>query len=280
MELFSDPLHQPFEFGELDSPVGALLIHGFSGTPAEMRHAGQAMADAGIFTKGILLPGFGSDIQNLKHQTDETWLNATQNTWEPFKKRFDKTILVGFSMGGALATILATETPPDELILMAPFIRFDSILADLALPLLQYVKPTVSPFEFNDIDDPDFRKSLLEMLPGIDLDNPETVAVLKEEMVLPTKVLVGLRKLGKLAKSAAKQVNTKVTIIQGADDTVVLPKLTHKFKEGFVSAHDVQLHSLPSATHAFPKSAGDYQALLTKSAAAWLPKDTKSLLHQ
>ena len=32
---YSGPEHQPFEFG--DGPNGALLIHGFPGTPAEMR---------------------------------------------------------------------------------------------------------------------------------------------------------------------------------------------------------------------------------------------------
>ncbi|MEM8860791.1 MAG: alpha/beta fold hydrolase, partial [Chloroflexota bacterium] len=199
MEFFSDPIHQPFELGNPNGAVGALLIHGFSGTPAEMRYSGQALADAGIFAKGILLPGFGSDIANLKAQSNKTWLEAAYRAWTSFQPRFETTLLIGFSMGGAIATILAADAPPNELILMAPFTRFESRLVDIILPLAQYVKPTVSPFEFGDLDDPDFRKSLLEMVPGIDLDNEETINILKEEMVLPTKVLVGVRKLGRRA---------------------------------------------------------------------------------
>lgn len=275
MELFSDPIHQPFEFGEPDGPVGALLIHGFGGTPAEMRYAGEAMADAGVFVRGISLPGFGPDIQNLKNQTDQSWLCATRKEWQLLRHQFDKTILVGFSMGGALATILASEELPDELILMAPFIRFDNRLIDLLLPALQYVKHSVSPFEFNSLDDPDFRKSLLEMLPGLDLNDPDIVAILKKEMVLPTKVLVSLRRLGRLANLKSRQIKTKVTLIQGDADTVVLPDLTEKFKQNFILASDVTLHRLSGGTHAFPKSAGDYQIWLAQSAAAWLPAQTK-----
>ncbi|MEM9774281.1 MAG: alpha/beta fold hydrolase [Chloroflexota bacterium] len=272
MQLFADPIHQPFEFGERSSAVGALLLHGFSGTPAEMRHAGQAIANTGIFVKGMLLPGFGSDIENLKHQTDETWLNACRKVWLEFSQQFDCTILVGFSMGGALATVLATETAPDHLILMAPFIRFESRLADIALPALQYVKPTISPFEFGDISDPDFRDSLLEMIPDLDLDNSDTINRLKEEMVLPTKVLVCLRRLGRMAKAHGKRVSTKVTILQGKDDTVVLPELTQAFSQRFRAASQLDLHMLPNATHAFPKSAGAYQEVLTKAVADWLPE--------
>jgi len=66
---FSDPSHRPFFLSTNHQPSnsrpGALLIHGFPGTPAEMRPLGTWLHDQGWAAKGILLPGFGPDIFSL-----------------------------------------------------------------------------------------------------------------------------------------------------------------------------------------------------------------------
>ena len=43
----------------------ALLLHGFLGTPAEMRGLGEALHEQGWTVYAPLLPGFGSDIETL-----------------------------------------------------------------------------------------------------------------------------------------------------------------------------------------------------------------------
>jgi hypothetical protein len=47
------------------SDCAALLIHGFPGTPAEMRPLGTVLKDAGWTVHGLMLPGLGADIESL-----------------------------------------------------------------------------------------------------------------------------------------------------------------------------------------------------------------------
>ena len=62
---FAGPEHQSFERAA-DSPSGvALLLHGFPGTPAELRPLGEVLAAAGISARAPLLPGFGPAMHQL-----------------------------------------------------------------------------------------------------------------------------------------------------------------------------------------------------------------------
>ena len=101
----------------------ALLVHGFPGSPAEMRPVGEALHDAGWTVQGLLLPGFGPDIATLQQRRLEDWQAAVANAMASLRREHDPLLLVGLSMGGALALQAAADTPPDGLILLAPFWR-------------------------------------------------------------------------------------------------------------------------------------------------------------
>ena len=60
---FQGDEHQPFHWN--GGQPAALLVHGFPGTPAEMRPLGTALHQAGWTVYGPLLPGFGPDIVTL-----------------------------------------------------------------------------------------------------------------------------------------------------------------------------------------------------------------------
>ncbi len=57
LALFQGEEHQPFHW--VAGPPAALLVHGFPGTPAELRPLGQALYEAGWTVSAPLLPGFG-----------------------------------------------------------------------------------------------------------------------------------------------------------------------------------------------------------------------------
>ena len=61
LRAYQGPEHEPF-FWEAGEPA-ALLVHGFPGTPAEMRPLGEVLHEAGWTVHGVLLPGFGPQIQ-------------------------------------------------------------------------------------------------------------------------------------------------------------------------------------------------------------------------
>ena len=261
--FFGDPIHRPFD---IDVPQVArrgrgLLIHGFPGTPAEMRPAATALAEAGVSGAGIQLPGLGPDIGLLGETEHTDWLAAAQQAWRETQQvtaATEGSVLVGFSMGGAIALHLAHQLKPSCLILIAPFWRFGPLWLQLLLPIVPYFKPTVSSFETGSLDDPDFRASLLDMAPGLDLDDPAVVEELKEQMVMPTRLINGIRSIGKEAYRLASNVSCPVLVIQGEEDTVVQPRLTRRIVRRLQRRTDVTFVSL-SGGHTLPKQAGPFQ---------------------
>ena len=222
---YSGPEHQPFEFG--GGSNGALLIHGFPGTPAEMRGIGQALGQNGWHARGPLLPGFGPDIVNLAERRREDWLKVVGSEWETLRAGHQVSALIGLSMGGALAIHLAARRPPDKLVLIAPFWRLPGFLPRL-VPGLKLVIPTMRPFKDADFDDPEVRGGFERLMPGVDLDEPEVQAFLREEVTLPLSVIHDVFRLGRDGYRLAKSISVPTLVVQGRDDQMVRPELTQK----------------------------------------------------
>src|SRR5690554_1252829 len=64
-------LRQPF-FHQGNS-TGCLLIHGFTGTPSEMRPLGTYLNQQGYTVSGIQLPGHGTKPEDLMRVKWEAW---------------------------------------------------------------------------------------------------------------------------------------------------------------------------------------------------------------
>lgn len=223
--FFSEPKHQPFTIGS--GRLGALLIHGFPGTPAEMRPLAARLAAADFTVYGPLLPGFGPDIPHLGETDRATWLAAVRDQWTRVRRRHDQAVLVGFSMGAALAIHTAVEQPPQALVLLAPFWQLGGWEAK-ALPLLKYVFRKIRPFAKADFSDPAVRKQMYEIAPEIDLDNPETQEALRQQIVLPTVVVDEVRRLGAASYDLAPQLASPTLVLQGQDDNTVQPAATRR----------------------------------------------------
>lgn len=229
-KFFSEPEHQPFDLG--NGPTGALLIHGFVGTPAEMRPLGEQLAGMGFHTRGILLPGFGPEIVNL-HETDRhQWLSAAESAWDQIRDQHSRSVLVGFSMGGAIAMHLAAKNSPDALVLLAPFWRLGGWQFRL-LPILKHVIPSVAPFEKANFDDPAVRDQLAAIVPGVELNDPETQRFLREYVRLPLGILDEVRQLGSEAGRLAPRILAPTLVLQGESDNTVPPATTRELANRF-----------------------------------------------
>jgi carboxylesterase len=100
---------EPFDLGEGDA--GALLIHGFCGTPPEMRGLGEHLASQGFRVRGVLLPGHGTDPEDLDRYRWGDWLGGAQRDLDALKRQTRSVFVAGQSMGGALALKLAADNP-------------------------------------------------------------------------------------------------------------------------------------------------------------------------
>jgi carboxylesterase len=220
---YPGPEHQPFQLGE--GMGGALLIHGFPGTPAEVRWIGQALANSGWHARGPLLPGFGPDIVNLGRRRRQDWLQAVKREWVALRGTHAISLLLGYSMGGALALHLAHEAPPDILVLIAPFWRLPGLLPKL-VPVLKLVIPEMRPFKNADFEAPEFRAGLERLMPELDLDNPDVQTYIREEIALPMAVIQEVLRLGAEAYRLTRSISVPALVIQGREDDLVHPHLT------------------------------------------------------
>jgi carboxylesterase len=197
------------------------------GTPAEMRPLGEHLAAIGLDATGVLLPGFGPDVVNLHAVDRQAWLDAAFSAWDAVRRRYPRSLLVGYSMGGSVALHLAAESPPDGLILIAPFWRMETWMARL-LPLAKHVVRSVAPFEKANFDDPAVRAQLQGLASGIDLDDAETKRFLREEVRLPLASLDEVARLGRSAHKRSTRVHAPTLVIQGEADATVAPALTRE----------------------------------------------------
>jgi carboxylesterase len=237
--FYTDPGHEPFHFEV--GPSRALLIHGFLGSPRDLRPLAQELADVGVTARGVLLPGFGPDIARLKKVQAEEWLNAARAAWKEIREGANRTTLIGFSMGGAVALRLATEAglAPDQLVLLAPHWKFADRRA-VVLPVAKYLIREFKPFGPIDFDSPDMRRMLAELAPGADLDDPEVRHALRNSATIPTRALDELRRIG-VSAIRAPRVSAATTIVQGLQDTTTLPAYSREL----AARMGAELHEIP-----------------------------------
>jgi len=223
---FDGPRHEPFDLP--GSAGGALLVHGFMGTPRDMRPLAAALNAQGWEARVPLLPGFGSEVTTLPERRMEDWAAAIRAALSDLQQRHTRTLLVGHSLGGGLALQMAAELQPDGLILLAPFWTVDMWLWK-TLPVLRYVVRDIRVFSVHKLnfDDPETRRGLTAFLPGANLDDPEMQQAILQYS-LPTRLFNQVRRAGKTGYQRAPDIRSKTLVLQGSQDTLVTPPLTRK----------------------------------------------------
>lgn len=88
-------------------PVGLLLIHGYTGTPASLAPIADAAVAADVPMELPLLSGHGTDIDDLTTVRWSDWLIDLERAVERLARRCEQIAVCGQSMGGALALALA-----------------------------------------------------------------------------------------------------------------------------------------------------------------------------
>jgi len=215
--------HRSFYWRE--GAPAALLLHGFPGTPAEMRPLGKVLKDAGWTVQGLMLPGLGADIASLEKRSFQDWSDAATQAMEELQRRHSLIILVGYSMGGALALHTAIERRPAGLVLLAPFWSFGEGWIRILWPLVNLLFRRVKPLKHADFTAMDVRRGLQRMFKDIELENPQIQQALRQ-LTVSLNPIAQVRQLGLNAFERAAQNDVPTLVIQGSQDKVVRPLCT------------------------------------------------------
>jgi len=112
--------------------VGVLLCHGFTGTPASLLPWAKALAAAGYSVRLPLLPGHGGDVAAANRSSWTDWFDRVDQEFLALAATCRQVVVIGLSMGGALALRLAEvhDVAPGPsvagLILVNPSVRLST----------------------------------------------------------------------------------------------------------------------------------------------------------
>ncbi len=99
--------------------TGVLLVHGFTGTPNEMRWLGDRLAADGRTVLGPRLAGHATSPADMGPTRWPDWYASTRDAYRQLRAECDRVFVLGLSMGGMLALHLAVQETADGLVMLA-----------------------------------------------------------------------------------------------------------------------------------------------------------------
>ncbi len=112
-------------FYHLGSSTGILLLHGLTGSPAEMYLLGEVLSKADFTVLAVRLPGHGTIPEDLERVKAGDWLAAAMDGYALLasNSHIKKIAVIGQSMGALLALKLAVMRRVSHVIsVAAPFL--------------------------------------------------------------------------------------------------------------------------------------------------------------
>jgi len=225
----------PFEAA--GGPPPCLLLHGFTGTPFEIRPLGVALAAAGFAVRAPLLPGHGTTVDDLMDRRRVDWTEATEEEAVALARE-GPIVLVGLSLGALLSLRIAAVRPEivRGLVCLAPALRLRR-WTEWPLAVLSRLRAAprigIPKMGGSDIRDRAMRER-----------NPSYRAQ-------PLRGAVQLFRLARDVRGLLGRVTAPILCIHGARDRTVPPHATDEVLRGVASA-ERQRVILPESGHVLP----------------------------
>ena len=202
---WNDP--RPFVVGPDDARAAFVLVHGFTGAPTEVRPLADALAMRGYRAIGPLLPGHGTDEDELGDVEWSEWFTTVVDALHWARESAEVVSLAGLSMGALLSTVVAARRPElvDTLGLLAPAFEVDN-------PLFRFVG--LGRFVLDKMPAP--------RLPKAGLTSPDGWKRLWHYDNRPVDAVWQLRRLQKTAWSELPDVTMPTVVIQGLRDQTLV----------------------------------------------------------
>ncbi len=148
-------LVDPAPFVLPGGPVGVLLLHGFTGSPPEMRLIGDYLHERGLTVFGPLLPGHGTSVQDLNTRSWHEWVRAAETGLETLRSRCQRVFVAGLSMGALVTLYLAAHHPelPGAVVYSPPVMVRNRLI--WLTPVARYFVRAIQSSDETDLDDPE-----------------------------------------------------------------------------------------------------------------------------
>lgn len=243
--------------GEIRLEAGensVLLLHGFGDTPQSLAFIAGFLHSHGWTVRVPLLPGHGRTLRAFARSSAECWLAEARASWEQLLGRGGRVALVGQSMGGALAALLAADgtPPPSALVLLAPYLfppRSVRVLARSS-PVVRILSPYVPSASRASIEDPVAR--------GESLGHRFT----------PLRLLPELCRLADMASAVLPRITSPTLLIQSPRDN----RLSQAAAERAIALLGAADKKLEWVEGGHVVSVDSARALVAEAALEWLDR--------
>ena len=208
MEEFDNPLCRAYELaGRGDRAThGVLVIHGFTGSPAQLRPLAESINARGYAVSGLLLPGHCTSLDDMARVSWSDYLASVRAGCDALAARCERVSVVGLSMGGLLSLILSAERDVCACATLSAAVVQRNRLAPLS-PVLKYVMPRVIRWPESAVNrGADFLHEYDFGYSG-----------------LPVRRVADLMRLSRLARAALSEVRCPLLVVQSWRDETVDP---------------------------------------------------------
>jgi len=185
---------------------GCLLIHGFAGTPPEMRGLGEFLAARGYDVIGPLLAGHGLTPEAMARTRWWDWVRSAELAYETLRQDCAEVFVCGQSLGGTLALHLAALHPDLKGVIAMGAPTLPGFFRDWRITWIRGIKYLVRwhvPTGNNDLGD------------------PGAVRLLHSYARRPTVCIESTMQLGRLVERELPQVTMPALVMQGRNDRTV-----------------------------------------------------------
>jgi carboxylesterase len=206
--------------------IGCLLIHGFTGGPYEVEPLADYLKERTQWEIAVpTLPGHGETLalRGIKHAA---WIEHAEEELKELTSTCEKVYVIGFSMGGLIASYLSVKYEVEKLVLLSAAAYYINY-RQLAKEIVNLIK---------------------EGLQGKILEN-ELYNRYKFKMTnTPILSAYEFKKVVRIARPLLKEVNIPTFIAQGEIDGIVPPKSAQYIYET-ISSEEKNLFYSPKAKH-------------------------------
>ncbi|MFN3706158.1 MAG: alpha/beta hydrolase [Thermoflexales bacterium] len=245
---------RPFRF-QGRSGVAVLCLHGFTGSPAEMRPLAEHLAVSGHAAHVPLLPKHGDLPENLRGVRWTEWTEAARQALQDLEQKYEHLFIAGLSMGGLIALWLAAEHPSTKLrgliVMGAPYAINDA--RTRLVGLARFFVPYYYPLRDANWEDPEFRANLARRLnrQDVNFDDPAVRRAITQSVRIPVDAIHQLICLNQRVIRLLPRVTTPVVFMQGRRDRVVSPQSAEALAAG-VASTDKRVIWYENSAHELP----------------------------
>jgi carboxylesterase len=233
------PTTEPFFFP--GGRTGILLVHGFTGTPKEMRWMGEYLNRELNFTcLGIRLTGHATRPKDMVRSRWTDWTASVEDGYNLLCGAVDKVYFVGLSMGGALSLLMSTRLQVKGIVTMSAPYQMPAEYPAWQIRLISYFK-TYLPKDKGEPGNGWFDKEAFKGHISYPLNPIRSAAELE---VLLTKM-----------RAALPKVKVPVCMIHSKDDDYVVPENMEHIFAGLVNASDKTKHYVTGSGHVVTRDA-------------------------